>query len=100
MDDPEHPKTKCLSSTNYKTSFLYGEKHILVPEEVYVQMCIYKDYLRDYLILDSEKKDSERYLFNSSKKTADNPMQQLTQSTIANLLTQTFKDAGVGVSFS
>ena len=56
-----------LSSSFYKTSSLYGEKKILLGEDLYKQVIAYMKYLRPKIIRDQEKKLSERYLFTSTR---------------------------------
>ena len=84
-----------IMSNNYKTSFLYGTKTINLSTEVYSQAIIFRDYFRPIILNDEELPDEERYLFPSWKATNENPNHQLTASAIANILTQTFKDAKV-----
>ena len=58
-------------------------------------MCVYRDYMRPTLILDEKVPLHHRMFFMSSRGTDENNFQKLTQSSIANLLTQTFKDVKV-----
>lgn len=88
----EYPPGWQIMSNNYKTSFLYGTKTINLSMEVYSQAIIFRDYFRAIILNDEELPDEERYLKIS---TNENPNHQLTASTIANILTQTFKDAKV-----
>ena len=91
----EYPPGWQIMANNYKTSFLYGTKTINLSMEVYSQAIIFRDYFRPIILNDEELPDEERYLFPTWKAINENPNQQLTASAIANILTQTFKDAKV-----
>jgi len=56
-----------ISSTNYKTSLLYGEKKMLMAEDLYHQVANYILYLRPKIISDAHKLKSERSLFTSTR---------------------------------
>ena len=64
------------------------ESHFKIPET------FTSTFNRPFIISGEKEKDRDRFLFNIIK-TEKNKRRKLTQSAIANFLTQLFKDAGV-----
>ena len=64
---PEYNNARSIKSLNYKTSLLYGEKMILLPEVLYQLLVIYFEKLRPLFIQDDNEEDHERFIFTSSR---------------------------------
>lgn len=73
-----------ISSKSYKTSLLYGEKKILLGEDLYHQVQNYVQFLRPRLIVDHQKRLEKRPLFASVRST------EMTHSSISNGMTNIF----------
>ena len=81
----------CLKSMNYKTSLLYGEKMILLPNDLHKIMKFFIKHLRPLFIDDEKEPPHKRFLFTSSR----GQKTHITHSNISQSLTITFRKAGV-----
>ncbi|XP_066923244.1 uncharacterized protein [Clytia hemisphaerica] len=56
-----------MKSDIYKTSIIYGDKLIVVPSDVFLQIQNYIKFVRPVLMSDDKKPDDKRLLFTSSR---------------------------------
>ena len=75
-----------FSSNNYKTSLLYGEKKILLGEDIYQQVVRFVKFLRPKISPSNTAKSSEQPLFTSVRGNGG----FLTHSCISNAMTSLF----------
>ena len=89
----------CVRSENYKTSLLYGDKLMLFPNDIFLQLQFYIKELRPVLTDDANKKNYERYVFTSSRASADQlkkqSNQKMTSSLVASSCASAFSLSGV-----
>ena len=79
----------CMTSVNYKTSLLYGEKKMLISEDMYIQFKNYLKFLRPILLEGSESDDCEdkdKPFFVSHRSAV-----KMTHSALSNAMTSIFK---------
>ena len=81
-----NPGYTSMINSKYKTSTIYGEKVIVMPNTLFDQLCIYKDIIRGLL-----NPASQDYLFVSAS--APPPPPNLTHASIGSALTSSFKSA-------
>ena len=84
--DIEYPGHKVVTNSSYKTSTIYGEKFIVVPNKLYDQFLFYEKHLRH--IVNSTK--STRAFLPASAVTT-----KMCQANVCSSLTATFKLANV-----
>jgi len=77
---------------NIYNVFLFCYKVMVVPEDLFEFLLVYKNQLRPLL---SKLGKFSRYLFTSSKQSQSNPDQRLDHSALSNALTRSFELAGV-----
>lgn len=91
----EYENARSISSSNYKTSMLYGKKVLMLSEEVYQYLLSYIKYLRPLFVVDIGLPSHKRYVFTSSRTKKGDQYGTVEHSLISNALTTTFKAAGV-----
>ena len=79
-----YPGYTSMVNLKYKTSTIYGEKIILMPNDLFKHICIYKDTMRGLL-----NPEAGEHLFVSSSSP------KLSHPTIGSALTSSFKQASV-----
>ena len=82
----EYPGHRIISNSNYKTSTIYGEKYIIIPNDIYCQTMTYISNIRKVL---SSNKSNRLFLPKGDTNS------QMSQSNISTSLTSTFKKAGI-----
>ena len=81
----DYPGHKIIVNDTYKTSTIYGEKFIVVPDQLFEHFEFYEKNLRQLI---SSKKTKKAFIVNG-----DNP--NMTQTNVAASLTSIFKKAKV-----
>lgn len=94
--EPEFNNARCVRSDKYKTSLLYGEKIILFPNTIFLQILFYVQHYRPLLVQDGEKPSHMRYLFTPAGPSAkDGEEGKMDHPLVSNALTSAFKLANV-----
>uniref|UniRef100_A0A7M5XG57 Uncharacterized protein n=1 Tax=Clytia hemisphaerica TaxID=252671 RepID=A0A7M5XG57_9CNID len=88
-----------VKSEKYKTSLIYGEKLLVIPNAVFHQIKMYIEHLRPIIIKDEALEQCDRFLFNSTKagkKQDKNASRKMTSSLVASACTSLFIKCGFG----
>ena len=85
VDDPQYEGHKVITNSLYKTSTIYGEKFIVIPNDTFRQINFYIDHLRQKI---NSTKSTKLFLPNSCKK-------RLSATNVSSSLTASFKRANV-----
>lgn len=83
-----------MKSDIYKTSIIYGDKLIVVPSDVFLQIQNYIEFVRPVLISDDKKPDDKRLLFTSSRP-KEGTDGRMTTSNVAQGTASVFERSGM-----
>ena len=61
----EYPGQKIIENEKYKTSSIYGEKLVAIPDALYLQLLLYIEHCRPMLL--NSKKSTRFFVCNENK---------------------------------